>query len=441
MSTRAPSYPATMHGRSLFLARVAWVVVAGTALAIVVFSIPSSYEYYSSVCTTASEMCYEWAVGEVGQITPEGVRALQDAGLSVRFYAISNVVIDKVFQLVWFAVGALIFWRRSDDRMALLTSLVLVTFGPITVDPTAANSLVSSQPAWWLPVRSVEIVGDVCSTLFFFLFPGGRFAPRWTRWLAVAFIAFDLSTNLFAVVYSSLPILEAVSYLVFLGMVVTVVWYQVYRYRNVSSLAQRQQTRWVVFGTALGIAGTAPFRLPVDLSLVGGDMPLTLLLLEAGFSLSFMLVPSSIGVAVLRSRLFDVDALINRTLVYAVLTATLVGAYLGGIVLLQRVFAGLTGREELPQIAIVASTLAIAALFDPLRRRIQSFIDRRFYRRKYDARKTLDGFSAKLRNETDLDALSEDLVAAVRETVQPTRVSLWLRPRAAANQGMKEWAG
>ena len=437
MSTRAQPSPATMQGRSLFLARVAWVMVAGTALAIVVFSVPSSYEYYASVCTAASGVCSERAVG---QVTPEGVRALQDAGSSVRFYAISNVVIDKVFQLVWFAVGALIFWRRSDDRMALLTSLFLVTCGTVTIDPTAANALVSYHPAWLLPVRGVEYLGEAAITLFFFLFPGGQFAPRWTRWLAVAFIAFDLSRSAFAEVYSRWPLLEAVSYLVFIGTIVTVVWYQVYRYRNVSSPAQRQQTRWVVFGTVLGVAGTAPFRLPVDLSLVGGDTPLTLLLLEAGFSLSFLLVPLSIVVAVLRSRLFDVDALINRTLVYAILTATLVGAYLGGIVLLQRVFADLTDQEELPQLAIVASTLAIAALFDPLRRRIQSLIDRRFYRRKYDARKTLEGFSAKLRNETDLDALSEDLVGAVRETVQPAHVSLWLRPRAAANQSTKEWA-
>jgi len=438
MSTRAPSHPAAMHGRSLFLARVAWVVVAGTALAIVVFSVPSSYEYYSSACTAASRMCSERVVG---QATPEGVRALRDMGLSVRFYAISNVVIDKVFQLVWFAVGALIFWRRSDDRVALLTSLFLVMFGTVTVDPTAADSLVSSQPAWWLPVRIVEIIGLVCSTLFFLLFPGGRFAPRWTRWLAVAFIALDLSRTFFAEVYSRWPVLEAASYSVFLGAVVSLVWAQVYRYRRVSSPAERQQTKWVVLGTTLAIAGTFPFRLPLDLYLVGGSMPFVLLLLEVGFTLSFMLLPLSIGVAMVRSRLFDVDVLINRTLVYAILSATLAAVYVGGIVLLQRVFAGLTGQEKLPQLAIVVSTLAIAALFDPLRRRIQSFIDRRFYRQKYDARKTLEGFSAKLRAETDLDTLSEDLVAAVRETVRPTHASLWLRPRAEVNEGMQEWAG
>jgi len=438
MSNRASSPPATLHGRSLFLARGAWAVVAITALAIVVFSVPSSFDYYRGLCSAASGVCSERAVD---QATPEGVRALQDAGLSVRSYAFLNVVIDKVFQLTWFAVGALIFWRRSDDRMALLVSLFLITFGPVTIDPTAAITLISSEPAWWLPVHSVEIVGEVCVVLFFLLFPSGRFVPRWTRWLAVAIIVNQGPDVLYRDLYSQSPALERVSFLVFLGGVVSQVWFQIYRYRKVSTPEQRRQTKWVVFGTALGVAGTFPFQLPVDLSLVGGDTPLTLLLLKMGFSLSFLLVPLSVGVAVLRSRLFDVDVLINRTLVYATLSATLAGVYFGGIVLLQRVFAGLTGQEKLPQIAIVASTLAIAALFDPLRRRIQYFIDRRFYRKKYDARKTLEGFSAKLRNETDLDALSEDLVATVRETVQPAHVSLWLRPREVSNRSVREWAG
>jgi hypothetical protein len=438
MTQRASPPPTALRGRSLFLARVAWVVVAGTALAIVVFSVPSSYEYYSSVCTATSRVCSERAVG---QATPEGVRALRDVGLSVRSYAISNVVIDKVFQVVWLAVGALVFLRRSDDRMALLTSLFLVTFGTVTVDTTNSYALASSQPAWWLPVQGVQIVGEVCSVLFFLLFPGGRFVPRWTRWLASAFIAFMVSRDLFPGFYYGSPALEVGSQWVFIGFVVSLLWSQVYRYRRVSTPAQRLQTRWVVFGTTLATAGTFPFRVPLDFYLVDGDTPFVLLVLEIGFTLSFLLVPFSIGVAMVRSRLFDVDVLINRTLVYAILSATLAAVYFGGIVLLQRVFVGLTAQEKLPQLAIVASTLAIAALFDPLRRRIQSFIDRRFYRKKYDARVTIERFSTKLRDETDLDALSEDLVAVVRETVQPTHVSLWLRPRAEANQSMKEWAG
>ena len=141
-------------------------------------------------------------------------------------------------------------------------------------------------------------------------------------------------------------------------------------------------------------------------------------------------IPIATGIAILRYRLYDIDILINCTLVYGSLTAVLVSLYFVGMVVLQRVFVLLTGEQS--TLAVVASTLSIAALFNPLRRRIQSFIDRRFYRTKYDARKTLETFSTKLRDETDLDALSDDLVGVVRETMQPAHVSLWLRPETAS---------
>jgi hypothetical protein len=164
--------------------------------------------------------------------------------------------------------------------------------------------------------------------------------------------------------------------------------------------------------------------------LLTGDTPFTLLVLKIVFALSFLLVPLSISVAVLRSRLFDIDVLINRTLVYGVLTTLLAAVYLGGVATTQAIFQSLSGQHKLPQLAIVASTLVIAALFNPLRRRIQSFIDRRFYRSKYDARKTLEAFSAKLRDGTNLDELSDDLLGVVRESMQPSHLSLWLRPHA-----------
>jgi hypothetical protein len=154
--------------------------------------------------------------------------------------------------------------------------------------------------------------------------------------------------------------------------------------------------------------------------------------------LALLVVPVFTYIAILRYRLYDIDILINRTLVYGSLTATLVALYFGGIVVLQRGLVLLTGQQS--TLAVVASTLLIAALFTPLRRRIQSFIDRRFYRRKYDARKTLEAFSAQLRNETDLDALSEDLVGVVRETMQPAHVSLWLHPDPALKDKKKRTA-
>jgi hypothetical protein len=152
----------------------------------------------------------------------------------------------------------------------------------------------------------------------------------------------------------------------------------------------------------------------------------------AVISVGLLGVPIFTGVAIARYRLYDIDIVINRTLVYGALTAALVAVYFGGVATLQALFRALTGQEQQPQLAIVVSTLAIAALFDPLRRRIQSFIDRRFYRRKYNAQKTLEAFSSKLRDETDLEALSGDLEGVVRETMQPAHVSLWLRPETSS---------
>jgi hypothetical protein len=177
---------------------------------------------------------------------------------------------------------------------------------------------------------------------------------------------------------------------------------------------KRQQLKWFVYAVAL-------FALVFPPSvIVFGDGRLIVFLLP--------LVPASAGIAILRYRLFDIDILINRTLVYGSLTALLAATYLGGVVGLQSVLRALTGQKS--QLAVVASTLAIAALFSPLRRRVQAFVDRRFYRRKYDAAKTLEAFNARLREETDLQALSNDLVGVARSTMQPSHASLWLRPEA-----------
>ena len=151
------------------------------------------------------------------------------------------------------------------------------------------------------------------------------------------------------------------------------------------------------------------------------------------------IVPLSLSLAVLRYRLYDIDVVINRTLVYGSLTVMLALVYFGSVALLQYAFRALSGHEEQQQLVIVVSTLAIAALFNPLRRRIQSFIDHRFYRRKYDARKTLEAFSARLRDETDLEALNKELVSVVKETLQPEHVSMWLRPDTASQRRRVDW--
>jgi hypothetical protein len=193
------------------------------------------------------------------------------------------------------------------------------------------------------------------------------------------------------------------------------------RFRR-SSGDERQQLKWFAYAVA---AMVVVFVIWFSFELAG--------LVEIGslvFTVPLMGLPVAVGVAILRYQLYDIDLIINRTLVYATLTATLIALYFGGIVVLQRAFVVLTGEQS--TLAVVASTLTISALFNPLRRRVQALVDRRFYRRKYDARKTLESFSMKLRDETDLEALDSELVGVVRETMQPAYASLWLRSDTAS---------
>nr|MDP9479032.1 hypothetical protein [Actinomycetota bacterium] len=262
--------------------------------------------------------------------------------------------------------------------------------------------------------------------LFMFTFPDGRFVPRWSRVLVPALIVAS-----FFAASSADPLGEVTAanwdYLIFVASFGLGVGAQAYRYLRVSGPVQRQQTKWVILGitvTFLSFPGT------VLLQALAGDVagPAALLSDLAGvtvITLAFLFFLLTLCIAVLKHRLWDIDVIVNRVLVYGALTASLALVYLGTVVLLQGLFRALIGQES--SLAVVASTLGIAALFSPLRRRIQGLIDRGFYRTKYDATKTLADFNAALRDETDLDRLGEDLVSVARETMQPEHASLWLR--------------
>jgi len=221
---------------------------------------------------------------------------------------------------------------------------------------------------------------------------------------------------------------------VWLGALGTAIFSQGFRYRRTASSVQRQQIKWVVFGISLALAVFLGISLLLGTFAPEPTSPGGLLAYLVGNTfigyLAILLIPISIGIAVLRHHLFDIDLIIKRTLVYGSLTVILAAFYEGTIVVLQHLFRVLTAQES--QVAAVASTLAIAAMFEPLRRRIQNLVDRRFYRRKYDAEKALEAFSARLKYETDLEELNNQLVGVVRETMQPAHVSLWLRSGTAS---------
>jgi hypothetical protein len=423
------SLPFRLRGRWLLLARGAWVAVAVLAVGLFVASIPAEFALLQIPCPTLR--C------PTGQLPPVGLQAVEDLGLSPDSFAAYAVAMDVVFAAVCVAVAVLIFLRRSDDRMALFVSVALLTFGTATFTLTMA-ALTAQYPTWEIPVAFIHFLGAASFGLFLYLFPDGRFMPRWTRWVVLVWIVWQLVEHFFPSWSSNPNAWQAgIETAVWLAAPSTAIYSQIYRYRHTSNSVQRQQIKWVVFGISGALAGFLGIQLALGAS--GADTPTSTGALVAylvGYTfasyLAVLLIPVSIGIAVLRYHLFDIDVIINRTLVYGTLTALLALVYFGSIVVLQGLFRGLMGQES--QLAVVASTLAIAALFSPLRHSIQSFIDRSFYRSKYDAAKTLAAFSAKLRDETDLDALNAELVGVVRETMQPVHVSLWLRPDTASKK-------
>ena len=316
--------------------------------------------------------------------------------------------------------------------MALFASfsLVMLPFG-------FANLILQTLPPtllWLIPL--LAFLANTCITLTAYLFPSGQFVPRWMRWISVAVIGYWAAVCFFRTSAFSTSWL---AFLLLLGFIASMLLVQVYRYRRVSTPLQRQQTKWVVYGTSIAVVGDIGSRLVYLFVLVPllHRTPLAVSIEYVLIYLSLLPLPLTVGFAILRARLWDIDVIINRTLVYGTLTASLALVYTGLVIGLQLLVQGLIGGSQL---AIVASTLAIAALFQPLRRRIQAIIDRRFYRRKYDAARALAAFSATLRNEVDLDALRKHLLNVVQETMQPAHVSLWLRPPEQASKQQATWS-
>jgi hypothetical protein len=400
----------TLHGGRLLLAKIAWFALVAFTLSVYLGSLPAYLTVLQTVCRPA--------VCAYGQLSPETAVVIKHFGLSVDSYAPFMFAIVILFALVVFGSGAVLFWRRSDDWMVLLFALGLVMGGTIPVMLTVGTSPI----AWRLPISIVVELFFLVFFLGFSVFPNGRFVPRWIPWLFVVYglasIVYTFFTDflLHVSLWITVPLL-----LLFLSLYAGLVIAQVYRYRYVFTPAQRQQIKWILYGlTASIVVSVGVPALLFPQSFFPVMYPLI-------YICASMFYPFTIGIAVLRYRLWDIDILINRTLVYSTLTVLLALVYFGLVIGLQSLVHLITGTVSEQPLVIVASTLAIAALFHPLRRRIQNLIDRRFYRRKYDAAKTLETFNATLRNEVDLDELREQLLAVVQETMQPMHASLWLR--------------
>jgi hypothetical protein len=411
---RSSTVEVPLQGRWIVLARGLWLALAVFTLVIFFASLPV---YVALLQTPCAGTACEWQ-----QPTPGQAGALTGMGLSLADYAAIIVALTLATMVVCMVVSTLIIWRRPDDRMALLVALLLVTLGPII----AITAVVAIPSPWQVPNECLTFLSSALLVLVFLLFPSGQFVPSFTRWILVVFLAVQVRFDFFPVapLLPNNPVSQP-GFLVAAGELATVVLVQLHRYRRVSSPRERQQTKWVVFGIAVPITVIVLMAVlylifPV-LAESNSLYPLAYNMFGTCWPLFF---PLSFGFAMLRSRLWEIDVLINRTLVYGALTLILTLVYVGLVIGLSALLRSIISHDS--GVAIVISTLAIYWLFQPLRRRIQQIIDRRFYRRKYDAAKTVAAFSATLRQEVDLEQLREQLLAVVQETMQPTSVSLWL---------------
>ncbi len=343
------------------------------------------------------------------------------AGVSPAVIATCMLAASLVCLLSFWVVGALLFWKKAETWSWLLASFILFSTAP----GFSNLKLIDLQNPSWMNSVFSTIAGIAFPTFFVFLylFPNGNFVPRFTRYLA--FVPYFLSVlGMFTKLLDDVSSFLIIAYA--LGGLVS----QIYRYLNVSSPSERQQTKWIV--TALGVF----LSLVVIQSLTPILFTVLATITVPGFWWEFLgngvvgvllpvILPLAIGASILRYKLWEIDLVIRRTLLYSTLTAVLGLVYFGGVTLLQSLFVGLSGQGS--PASLVISTLLIAALFNPLRRRLQDIIDGRFYRQKYDAEQALASFSDAAQKETDVERLSSALLQVAQRTIQPQQISLWMR--------------
>jgi signal transduction histidine kinase len=423
----APTPPATppdqrspsaepLRGRSLIVARATWIVVAVVTMSFFAAGIPSEFAMFRTACQPACT---------TRQLSPAGLQVLQDLGLSLDFYATYAVGLDVILAVVYVTVAAVIFWRRPDDRMALFVSFALLTFG-IAGFPGTINALAMEHSAWWWPYAFLNFLGSASFDLFLFLFPDGRFVPRWTRWVALVWIAWQLPKYWFPS-WSSVDLNSWPGWLLVAVWAValsTVVYAQVYRYRRVSNAVQRQQIKWVVLGISAAVLTFIVINFTLTVLAPAPTSPGTLATILVGYALIYaamLLIPLSIGVAILRYHLWDVDLIINRTLVYGALTASVVILYMlvvGGLGVLLQVRGNLI-------ISLLATGLA-AVLFQPLRNRLQRSVNHLMHGERDEPYTVLSRLGERLESTLSPDAVLPTVVQTVKEALKLPYVAIEL---------------
>ncbi|HEU5097915.1 MAG TPA: histidine kinase [Roseiflexaceae bacterium] len=400
-----------LRGRRLLLARAAWLAVAAVALALFVAGIPA--EFAQLVLCPSSGNCPPQ--DGVGQLLPAGLHALHDLGLSLRFFAAYAVALDVMVAVVYSAVAALIFWHKSAERMALFAALALLTFATATFTENL-YALAAAHSSWWPPIAALNFLGAASFGLFLYVFPDGRFVPRWTRWVALAWLVWQAPKYWIPNWPALTSLTIRFDMVVWLVALITVVYAQVYRYRRVSNAVQRQQTKWVVFGIAAALVGYMSINLVLDVVAPAPTSASAFAILMAGFTLIYLamlIIPLSIGVAMLRHHLFDVDVLINRTLVYGALTVCVVGLY----VLIVGSLGALFQAGGNLVISLVATGL-VAVLFQPLRDRLQHGVNHLLYGERDEPYIVLARLGQRLEGTLAPDAVLPTIVETIAQALK-----------------------
>lgn len=347
--------------------------------------------------------------------------ALELTGFSFQFYAILITTLQVFLFALYLSIGIFLFVRRSDDWLTLIVSLTLIT----SVHADMYRALLNENPELTIPALLLSLINSTLLISIFYIFPTGKFYPRWTILLAVV-----TGITLFAGVFTYNSILAPQGwpagndFVFYLIVFLPAMFVMLFRYQRVLNSVQRQQTRWVVFGIALTWGGELVLTLFRNLVPVFQQNAGLFVFLNIVTLLWTTILPVSILIAVLRSHLWDIDLIIRRTLIYTVLTVILAVIYFGSIILFQEVIQNLTGEQS--PIVTITITLVIAALVNPLRQIVQNYIDQLFYRRRYNAEQIMEEFSLSLRSEVNLDQLTDQLITLVRDTMQPEFISLWL---------------
>lgn len=382
-------------------------------LTLLVFALglPLMYDHLLTLCPS---LC------EDGRLTAAAIAQWQSAGLPISRYAGLQIGLAIALALVCFVMASLLFWQRPRDRMAIFTALLFIGLGGTYSD---ADEMVGQMAPWLLFVTEFvnQTTFGILPVLFLTL-PDGRFVPGWSRWLALAIFLFAISD----ISWVGLSVSETALWFFFPVWALAGPTAQIYRYRRLSTGVQRQQIKWVIVGLCAGIMGFLFIVLISGiLNIKEGENAFIEVAINIGTYICISLIPISIGLGVLRYRLWDIDVIIRKTLVYTLLSAVLALVYFGSVTLLQSAVSAVSGQQS--AVATVLSTLLIAALFTPLRRRVQNWIDRRFYRQKYDAQQVLAAFAVTARDETNLENLTKELQRVVGETMQPEEVGVWLQ--------------